>query len=89
MDTFIKDFSQATIATIIVAGFFWVAQYVLRGGLDNSDPNTVALIGGVVGYASAKADQVVSYYFGSSRGSADKANTIAAMTTQTEKGKLP
>ena len=40
---------------------------------------TVAgLVGTVVGYVAANAQQVVSYFFGSSRGSADK---TAAMAT--------
>jgi hypothetical protein len=34
------------------------------------------LVGTMIGYASAKADQVVSYYFGSSAGSKAKDETI-------------
>ena len=32
------------------------------------DPTVATLVGAVVGYASAKADQVISFFFGSSEG---------------------
>lgn len=38
------------------------------------------LAGTIIGYASAKADQVLSYYFGSSRGSDDKTKIIDKMS---------
>jgi len=37
-----------------------------------------ALIGTVVGYVAANAQQVVGYFFGSSKGSADKTDALAA-----------
>ena len=37
------------------------------------------ITGAIIGYLSAKAEQVVSYYFGSSAGSKDKDETISAI----------
>jgi hypothetical protein len=41
-----------------------------------------ALAGTVIGYLSAKAEQVLSYYFGSSRGSDDKNALIAKLQSR-------
>ncbi len=59
------------IAGAIVAGFFFVVSIVMFGEEAAENPTRWALIGTIVGYASAKCDSVVSYYFGSSAG-ADK-----------------
>jgi hypothetical protein len=37
------------------------------------------LIGTVVGYVAANAQQVVGYFFGSGKGSADKTDALAAV----------
>ena len=58
------------LATVVVGGFLWTLYVVLAGSVPGmKDPNTTVLIGTLIGYASAKADQVISYYFGSSAGS--------------------
>ncbi len=56
------------IAVAVIVGFFGVAYYVLSGGeiVDN------VLAGTIIGYVSAKADQVLGFLFGSSRSSKDK-----------------
>jgi hypothetical protein len=41
-----------------------------------TDPAIVGSIGTLIGYVSAKADQVVSYYFGSSSGSKEKTQAM-------------
>ena len=65
------------LATLIIGGFLTMTAYLLRFGL----PGTVdaALAGTLVGYVSAKAEQVVAYYFGSSMGSAEKTRHLAAL----------
>ena len=72
------------IGTLALGGFLWSVYWVLSGNVTGmTDPTTVALVGTLVGYVSAKADQVVSYYFGSSAGSARKTE---AMSEAMEKG---
>lgn len=63
--------ANPVLAAVIVAGFMSMVMYILVAGL-KIQPEHAALIGTLIGYVSAKADQVVSYYFGSSAGSASK-----------------
>ncbi len=62
-------------------GVLWGSFEILTGGITVKDIAIVAtvsgLIGTVVGYVAANAQQVVSYFFGSSRGSADKTAAIS------------
>lgn len=67
----VKDKLVPVLAMIILIGFFVTVGYVLSGSVDLTGEQAV-LIGTLVGYVSAKAEQVVAYYFGSSKGSADK-----------------
>lgn len=72
------------IGAMTLGGFLWAVYWVLTGQvMGMADPTTVALVGTLVGYVSAKADQIVSYYFGSSAGSARKTE---AMTEAMQKG---
>jgi hypothetical protein len=76
-----KDHSNAVLGTVIIVGFLAAVGAVLTGEVMGlKDPNTAALIGTLIGYVSAKADQVVAYYFGSSRGSASKDETIKLLS---------
>ncbi|NLG06039.1 MAG: hypothetical protein GX567_19755 [Clostridia bacterium] len=60
---------------VIIGGFFATVFAILFGyGVADS-----ALAGALIGYVSAKAEQVVSYYFGSSSSSQNKDSTIASM----------
>ena len=68
------------LAGIIIAGFLIMVWYVLTKGLNaEMDPGMAALAGTLIGYVSAKADQVVSYYFGSSAGSKEKTSVFQKM----------
>lgn len=72
-----KDWSNSILGTVIISGFLLAVFFVLSGNVAGlKDPNTAALIGTLIGYVSAKADQVVSYYFGSNRQSQKKDDTI-------------
>jgi hypothetical protein len=64
------------IAAVVLGGFSFALGAVLTGQVDTTDAMTAGLVGTMIGYASAKADQVVSYYFGSSAGSKAKDETI-------------
>lgn len=67
-----------SLATLIVMGFFGTVGYVLSGRVNLSGEQGV-IIGTLIGYVSAKADQVVGYYFGSSAGSESKNVLLAGM----------
>ena len=65
----------------VISGVLFSAHQILLGGLKIADPSTVAvvftLIGTLVGYVAANAQQVIGYFFGSSKGSSDKTNAMA------------
>jgi hypothetical protein len=67
--------------TMIMGAVLWGSYAVMTGGMPVRDVALVAmatgLIGTVVGYAAANAQQVVSYYFGSSRGSSTKTDAMS------------
>lgn len=69
--TFLAD----TLAT------FWLVYAILTEGLKIKDLGVVAAVFGILGtlngYVAANAQQVLSYYFGSSRGSTDKSREMA------------
>lgn len=60
------------LAAVALAAFLACVWFVFSHKLTGMDAAQIALIGGVVGYASAKADTVIAYYFGSSSSSASK-----------------
>ena len=59
------------LASFIIVGFFMVVTFVVT-----MSPEISATVGTLIGYLSAKAEQVVSYYFGSSLGSKQKTKQI-------------
>lgn len=66
------------LAAVIIGGFLGTVYMVLAGYVDGlRDPVIAGVMGTLIGYVSAKADQVVSYYFGSSSGSAAKTDLLA------------
>jgi hypothetical protein len=72
--TGVRDRFQYALAGAIIIGFLVMVYFVIVGGSKIES----ALAGTLVGYVSAKADQVVVYFFGSSKGSADKSVMLAA-----------
>lgn len=68
------------LATVIIGGFLWCLYFVLGGHVkDLKDPLIAGLVGTLIGYTSAKADTVISYYFGSSASSKAKDETISTI----------
>lgn len=70
----------ATFAAVMTASLYGSYQ-ILIGGLHITDPGVIAAVfgflGTVVGYVAANAQQVVAYFFGSSRGSKEKTDAMA------------
>jgi len=68
------------LASVVMGGFLFCVYAVLSGFIsDLKDPLVSTLVGTMIGYTSAKADQVVSYYFGSSASSKAKDDTISTI----------
>ena len=69
-----------TFASVVGLSLYGAYQ-VLTGGILPKDPALVAavfgFIGTLIGYISANAQQVISFYYGSSQGSASKSDALA------------
>jgi hypothetical protein len=77
----VKDWTPRVLAAVVVGGFLGTVYMVLAGYVDGlKDPMTATLTGTLIGYVSAKADQVISYYFGSSASSKAKDETIKSLS---------
>ncbi len=72
----VQDKTTRNLAYLIVGGFLGMVGATL-GGWTQVDS---VLAGTLIGYLSAKAEQVASYYFGSSSGSVQKSIDIAKLT---------
>ena len=69
----VQDRTPRVLAYLVVGAFIGVIIGVLSGwGKADS-----VLAGTLIGYLSAKAEQVIAYYFGSSSGSAEKTRLLA------------
>ena len=80
MQTEVKSTLVPTLAVIIVISFIAVVVGTLMGYSKIES----AMAGTLVGYLSAKAEQVISFYFGSSNGSQAK-DQMLWKSTPTEK----
>ena len=69
----VKDNTNKVLAYVVVGAFIAMVASILMGW---SKAESV-MAGTLVGYLSAKAEQVLAYYFGSTKGSADKTALIA------------
>ena len=69
----VKDNTNKVLAYIVIGSFIAMVASILMGW---SKAESV-MAGTLVGYLSAKAEQVLSYYFGSTKGSSDKTAIIA------------
>lgn len=82
---------MAVLATffLLMGVVTWGCFELLTGGLRAADPSTVGivtgLLGTVIGYVAANAQQVIAYFFGSSKGSADKTAAMAAAVANVRK----
>lgn len=69
----VQDWTPRILAYMVISGFLGIAYTVLFA---DAKPDSV-LAGTIIGYVSAKADQALSYYFGSTKGSAEKTRLLA------------
>lgn len=74
------SWTPRVLATVVVGGFLWCVYAVLSGYVKElKDPMVATLVGTMIGYISAKADQIISYYFGSSASSKAKDDTLSTI----------
>jgi len=69
----VMDWTPRVLAFAIIGGFLGMAYGVLFGQMQADS----VLAGTVIGYLSAKAEQVAAYYFGSTAGSVKKSELLA------------
>lgn len=88
-DKFAMNQSVFKLGAVILVAFaasvalsMWGAYLLLNGGIEVKDPGIIAAVfsflGTIVGYMAANAQQVVSFFFGSSKGSSDKQDALSA-----------
>lgn len=82
------DIMPQILGGAVLFGFFITVAFVLQGGLRGVQADALTLIGTLIGYVSAKADQVIAYFFGSSSSSREKTRALAKAvdTRHTETG---
>jgi hypothetical protein len=70
-----------TAFAVVISLAMYGSYEVLTGGIIPKDPATVAavfgFIGTLLGYVSANAQQVISFYYGSSQGSSAKTDALS------------
>lgn len=74
--TKIGAWMQLGIGVFVVIGFFMTVAMVLSGSLNIEEANKAVLVGTVIGYVSAKADQVIAFLFGTTHGSSEKSEQL-------------
>lgn len=75
------NWTPRILAAVVVGGFLATVYMVLAGHVAGlRDPMMSGLVGTLIGYVSAKADQVVGYYFGSSASSRAKDAVLSRLT---------
>ena len=71
---------------VVMVAVLYAAFLLLQGGITIKDVSVVAaiagMVGSVVGYVAANAQQVIGYFFGSSAGSASKTDAMGAAVTK-------
>lgn len=74
----VKDWMPRVLSLVVVGGFMATVFLVLMGVVEGmKDPLTATTVGTLIGFVSAKAEQVIAYYFGSSSSSQQKTAMLA------------
>lgn len=74
MEKSTKDFYQYGLATVLVLGYFVVLWALLKWPVPAENKDAVNILFGIL---SASVGAVVGYFFGSSKGSAEKNEMLA------------
>ena len=79
MQTKTKSLTAPSLAGVTMVAFILCIAGVFYLAVDDQplDPTVATLVGAVVGYASAKADQVIAFFFGSSESGNDATAHLA------------
>lgn len=79
MQVLTRSWIMPALAALAMAAFIASIVGVFHLATDDQplDPTVATLVGAIVGYASAKADQVISFFFGSSEGGDAAAQHLA------------
>lgn len=72
----VRGLTTPTLAWIVVGASVVLGSAIVLGEV-TKDPTQATLVGTVIGYVFSEAKQVLSYYFGSSAGSAHKTELLA------------
>ena len=74
----VKDWMPRVLSLVVVGGFMATVFLVLMGVVEGMrEPLTATTVGTLIGFVSAKAEQVIAYYFGSSSSSQQKTAMLA------------
>lgn len=74
----LKDIIPKLLAVVIITGFFSVLAWIIVKGLPPENENAFMFL---LGSLATMTQSVMSYYFGSTKGSADKTAVMAATVT--------
>jgi hypothetical protein len=72
----VKVTMRAVVGIITICGFVSVAIYLVAFHPTFESKESIALVGTVVGYLSAKADTIIGWYYGSSQSSVEKSDAM-------------
>lgn len=67
-----KNIALLFLAFIITSGYIICTIFVLSGRVETSDPNHLLMIGQALGGIQGMAGMVISYFFGTTKGSEEK-----------------
>jgi len=85
----VKDFSLLILSIVVLSAYFYTGYVIIsHQSAQGIDPQIAMLIGSVYGSVGSLAGVVVAYWFGSSKGSADKDQTITDLTKSTSNTKV-
>lgn len=72
-----KNVTQNALAYIGVVAFFLLSYYIISKGMASMTAEQSYIVGSLTGLAGAIAKDIYGYYFGSSKGSADKTHELS------------